>query len=768
MTPDPFSTFAQTLRHHASARAEAKALTFDGRTQTFAELHSSSARAANALRADGVRPGDRVAVLTRNRAENFELIFACSMIGAILVGLNWRLAPAEIAAILADATPTLLIHGPDEASLVGEDTRALPGLKRVITFGKDYDAWRAAAGPNDPGHVGAPDDVILILYTSGTTGLPKGVMLTNRGMSYTRQLAEAWGMTEASVNLVAMPMFHIGGCGYGSSTMMAGGHTVLMREVNPAQAVELIERHRVTHTFFVPTVVQALLSVPGIDKADLSSLELLMYGASPIGEALLQRALETLKCGFMHAYGMTEASGTVVFLPPEDHDLGGPRSNLLRSCGRAVPWVELRISDPATSDEVADGQVGEIWLRSPMIMKGYWNNPHATRDALVEDGWYRTGDAAYRDAGGYVFIVDRFKDMIISGGENIYPAEIENVLGFHPAIREVGVIGVDHERWGETPLAVVALRPGMSIAAEELIAFTRSKLASYKCPTRVEFTEGLPRNASGKLLKHELRRAYRPQPKSALSLARRWVNDYFNRHDAAAATDFIASDYTLEIGDVVFAGRDDSWLPAVAKQMALYPGLGMTIHQTVAGEGWAAAWFSEHGASDGKAACWSGVGIWRGDGRVLTGCIAQEDYMTRQRQMRSGTTDPVDPPAVAPWDVAPLPRDRAAEAVARAWLEGAWPKLGPVRCDDEHITAVPLAFDVDRTDLPFLSSSGPDVVFHARQSGTYRSGLPKAPPAGEGVLYVNGIVRVEDGRIVSGRVIRDRLGLQAALSGKSR
>lgn len=766
MARDPFSTFAETIRHHASARPDAKALTFEDRCWTFADLDASSSRAANGLLAKGVRAGDRVAVLTRNRAEFFELIIACSKIGAILVGLNWRLAAPEIAAILADAEPTLLIHRPDEAGLVGADVLAIPGLKEVIAFGEAYDAFRAAGSAADPGHVGAPDDVILILYTSGTTGLPKGVMLTNRGMSCTRRLAEAWGMSESSVNLVAMPMFHIGGCGYGSSTMMAGGHTVLMRDVNPAQAVELIARHRVTHCFFVPTIVQSLLAVPGIEKADLSSLQLLMYGASPIGDTLLQRALEMLKCGFMHAYGMTEASGTVVFLPPEDHDPGGPRAGLLRSCGRAVPWVELRIVDPATAKDVPTGGVGEIWLRSPMIMKGYWNKPDATRDAIVEGGWYRTGDAARQDADGYVFIVDRFKDMIISGGENIYPAEIENVLGSHPAISEVAVIGVDHERWGETPLAVVALKDGMTVEAGEIIAFARARLAHYKCPTRIEFAGNLPRNASGKLLKHELRRLWRKVPPTALSLVRRWVNDYFNRHDAAATADFIAPGYSLEIGDVVFAGRDDSWLPAVARQMALFPGLGMTVHQTVAGEGWAAAWFSEHGTSEGKAACWSGVAIWRSEGRFLTGCIAQEDYMTRQRQLKAGTTDPVEPPAVAPWDAAPGARNPTAEEAVRRWLSDGWPKTGPVRSDDEHITAVPLVFDVDRTEIPFLSSSGDTVVFHARQSGTYRAGLPRNPPSGEGLLHVNGILRVENGRIVSGRIIRDRLGLQAALSGR--
>jgi long-chain acyl-CoA synthetase len=311
-----------------------------------------------------------------------------------------------------------------------------------------------------------------------------------------------------SVNLVAMPMFHIGGSGYGSSTMLAGGHTVLMREVNPAVAIELIARYRVTHTFFVPAVVQSLLQTPGIETADFSSLQLLMYGASPIGDVLLRRALDVLHCNFMQAYGMTETAGTVLELPPKDHELDGPRSGLLRSCGRAYPWVQLRIINPSTLTDVETGEVGEIWIKSGMVMKGYWNKPDATREAIMPGGWLRTGDAAYQDAQGYVFMFDRFKDMIISGGENIYPAEVENAMNAHPAVQEVGVIGVPHERWGESPMAVVVLRPGHQADAAELIAFTRDRLAHYKCPSAVLIVEALPRNASGKLLKRELRKQY--------------------------------------------------------------------------------------------------------------------------------------------------------------------------------------------------------------------------------------------------------------------
>ncbi len=494
-------SYAEILRSLAADRPDAPALTYDDQTWSFAELHTRSSRTAQALRAAGVQAGDRVGLLTRNCAECFELLFACSKIGAVYTGLNWRLSAAEIAAILDDAKPALLIVGATERSLL--DGSKTP---RTVELGAEFSGWRDAHPAIDPGHAGAPDEPILLLYTSGTTGLPKGAMITNEGLSYTPRLAaQAWAMGPDSVNLVAMPMFHIGGCGYGSSVMTVGGHTVLLRDVVPAQVIDCISRYRVTHAFFVPTVVQSLLNVPGVDQADLGSLELLMYGAAPMGDVLLKRAISVLRCRFMQAYGMTETAGTVTVLNPEDHVTEGPHATRLNSVGRPLPWVELRIVDPDTLDDAPPGQVGEIWIRTAMNMAGYWSKPEETRTTIMPGQWLRTGDAAYLDAEGYVYLFDRFKDMIISGGENIYPAEIENVLNGHPAVLEVGVIGVPHERWGESPRAVVVLRPNHTATAEELIRFTRDRLAHYKCPTSVAFASTLPRNASGKLLKRALR-----------------------------------------------------------------------------------------------------------------------------------------------------------------------------------------------------------------------------------------------------------------------
>ena len=503
------SSFADILRQLAISRGSSPALTFEDQTWSFAQLHERSSRTANALKAVGVGQGDRVALLTKNCAECFELMYACNKMGAIFTGLNWRLAPTEIQAIVQDAQPKVIIVSAGEEALLTDTCRKLSCIKRIVVLGEDFDGWRKAAADSDPGHSGAPDEVALLLYTSGTTGLPKGVMLTNQGMSFTPRLAaESWGMDADSVNLVAMPMFHIGGCGYGSSTMTVGGHTILLREVNPARIIEVIAKHKVTHTFLVPTVVQAVLEVPHVKEADLSSMQLLMYGAAPMGNVLLRRAIEILGCQFMQAYGMTETAGTVVVLPPEDHEPQGSRAALLSSVGRVLPWVDMRVVDPQTKSDMPTGQVGEIWLRSEMVMQGYWNKPQDTAETLLEDGWLRTGDAAYLDADGYIYLFDRFKDLIISGGENIYPAEIENILNGHPAILEVAVIGMPHPRWGESPRAVVVLRQEMQATEQALISYARAHLAHYKCPTSVVFTDQLPRNASGKLLKRELRRIY--------------------------------------------------------------------------------------------------------------------------------------------------------------------------------------------------------------------------------------------------------------------
>ena len=492
------------LRRHAATTPEAPCLTLDSETLSFRDLNARSSRLANALIAQGVKPGDRIAVIARNALAHYELFFGCAKAEAILLPVNWRLAPREIAAIMADAEPRIVIVEEDLRPLLAD----LAVSPEIIDLAGAYSAWRDGASATDPGGPTAPDDPQLILYTSGTTGLPKGVMLSHDNLSYLGRMAqELWAFGADSVNLVSMPLFHIGGIGYGMTGLSQGGHTVLMQQVVPVEIIDAFRAHGVTHAFFVPTVVQMLLDVPGVAEMNLTSLQRILYGGAPISEAVLKRAIDVFGCGFMHTYGMTETAGTVVMLASEDHDPGGPLAHRLRSCGRPMPWVELALIDPATGDAVATGDVGEIRIRSAVNMLGYWRKPGETADAVTDDGWLRTGDAAYRDADGYIYIHDRFKDMIVSGGENIYPTEVENVLYDHPHVAAVAVIGVPHPRWGETPKAYVVAKAGASPTEAALIAFTRERLAHYKCPTAVAFVAELPRNASGKILKREMRDA---------------------------------------------------------------------------------------------------------------------------------------------------------------------------------------------------------------------------------------------------------------------
>ena len=307
-----------------------------------------------------------------------------------------------------------------------------------------------------------------------------------------------------------MPLFHIGGSGWATVAHFIGARLEILREIDFGELVRLFSTGGVTHAFVVPAVLQFMQLVPGVGDADFSSLEVIVYGASPISEEVLAASIKLLGCGFFQVYGLTETTGAITHLPPADHDLAGPTRHRLRSCGLPGPGVELRIVDVATGADVVEPDVpGEILVRGQQVMKGYWNNPEATREAIDEDGWFRTGDVGYLDADGYLYIHDRVKDMIVSGGENIYPAEVENVLMSHPAIADVAVIGVPSEKWGETPKAIVVLaarrrRP----TRPSIIAFARERLATYKCPTSVDFTDALPRNPSGKILKKDLRAPY--------------------------------------------------------------------------------------------------------------------------------------------------------------------------------------------------------------------------------------------------------------------
>jgi len=509
-------TVAGLVRHHGKNRPNEPALTSGERTWTFAELDERSNKAGHALAAEGVGPQDRVAYLGKNSPAFFDTLFGAAKINAVMVAVNWRLAPPEVAYIVNDAGAKVLVVGNEFLPVIAAVQAELTSVKRLIVVDGegqrddgDHDTFAAWIEPNpahDPGVQSMPDDVALQLYTSGTTGRPKGAMLSNRNLSAMLPVtARDWGFDSSSVNLVTMPLFHVGGVGWALVGVFVGAHSVLLREVDAAEILRVIPRHGITHALFVPVVLQTLLSTPGVDETDFASLQYVVYGASPISVDVLSRSIDRFGCRFIQGYGLTETTGAVVHLLPDDHDPVGPNVHRLRSAGKPMEGAELRIVDPQTGEPRRAGEVGEIQLRSSQIMPAYWNRPEDTAASIDPDGWFHTGDAGYVDDDGYLYISDRVKDMIISGGENIYPAEIENVLMSHPAVDDVAVIGVPSERWGETPKAIVIRREGSDVTVEELIELCRRHLASYKAPNSVDFVETIPRNPSGKILKHELR-----------------------------------------------------------------------------------------------------------------------------------------------------------------------------------------------------------------------------------------------------------------------
>jgi long-chain acyl-CoA synthetase len=468
-----------------------------GARHTYRELGERVDRLAAGLQAHGVRAGDRVAILDKNGPRYLELYFALPRIGAVAVPMNYRLAPAELAYIADNSSASTLFYGAEYAGTAGE-----LGIAR--RFAIEDDAAYAPAGSRPTPVPRSAEDVFLQMYTSGTTGRPKGAMLTHANMiaNTVTALAERdYGPGDTYLHVA--PLYHCADLElfYGMTWACAGN--VVLREFRPEAVLEIIETERVSITFLVPAMLSFLLEHPDLDRRDLSSLRLIVYGGSAIPEDRLRTALARLPCRFTQGYGLTETSPVLCVLPPDDHVLEGPNIRRIQSCGRAALGVELKIVD-ADDRECPAEVVGEIVARGKNVMKGYWRDPAATERAL-RGGWFHTGDMGLRDADGYVYIVDRKHDMIVTGGENVYPREIEEVLYRHPAVLEAAVIGVPSERWGETIKAVVVLRQGRQASAEDLIEHVRASLAHYKAPSSVEFVDALPRNPSGKVLKNTLR-----------------------------------------------------------------------------------------------------------------------------------------------------------------------------------------------------------------------------------------------------------------------
>jgi len=484
-------TVAELLRWRARRHPDLPATWFQERTRTFGELDaSSSALGAGLVEELGIKPGDRVAILDKNSDDYLELLFALDKAGAVGVPVNWRLTANEVGKVVDDAAPVALV--------VGEEFRTSADQVgcRVLGFGE---LPRDGADPRRD----SEEAVTWQLYTSGTTGLPKGAMLSNRnlfGLTGTVGF-EAPELTEGARALVAMPLYHIGGCGWALAVLTTGSTAVVVREVIPQELLHVIAEQRVNSGFLVPAVLLFLTQLPDVQSADLSSLQNILYGASPISQELLRRSIEVFKCRFTQVYGLTETTGAITALRFEDHQ--GQR---LLSCGRPMFGAEIKVVD-ALDEEVPPGQIGEIVYRGSGVMQGYWGRPEDTA-TTIRNGWLHTGDAGTMDAHGFVYIRDRIKDMIVSGGENIYPAELESVLADHPDVADVAVIGVPDDRWGETVKAIVVPKPGTELTDQELIEWSRDRLAGFKRPRSIDFVDAIPRNPSGKILKVQLREPY--------------------------------------------------------------------------------------------------------------------------------------------------------------------------------------------------------------------------------------------------------------------
>ena len=503
-------TVPSILLDAAAERGDADMIVIDGERISWNQMVDRVEQVANALVAEGVNSQERVAFIDKNSAAYFEVAFGAAFLNAVAVAVNWRLAPQEMAYIINDSEAKVLIIHEEFAEHLVAMEGDLINTKKIIVIGDSeehvsYEVWRDTQETTFEPVPSSGDDVSMQLYTSGTTGLPKGAQLTNDNFNAVFENVD-WFMNSESRNLAVMPLFHIAGSGWALYGMSCGATTVMTRELDPVAILQLIETETITHALFVPAVLQFFLMIPS-DEINLSSMEWIVYGASPITQDVLVKSMEQFGCDYMQVYGLSETTGVVTQLDSQDHDPGGSREHLLRSAGKPIQGVELKIVDPDTETDMPDGEVGEVWIRSAQIMKGYWKMPEETDEAITEDGWFRSGDAGYLED-GFMFIHDRVKDMIVSGGENVYPAEVENALMGHEGIADVAVVGVPDEKWGETGKAFVVPLGDMAPTEEEIINFARERLAGFKCPTSVEFIEVIPRNPSGKILKRELRDPY--------------------------------------------------------------------------------------------------------------------------------------------------------------------------------------------------------------------------------------------------------------------
>jgi len=475
------------------------ALVAGERSLTFAELDARASRLVRLFRDLSLEAGDIVALLAKNELEYFELHIAAIRAGLVLLPLNCRLALPELQYIINDCRPKLLICS-EEFTAVSETLQ----VEHQCSLGAEYDRLLASAEPAD--HACwwiSAEAAFVILYTSGTTGRPKGTIISNCAL-FARigcNLYE-YRMTAEDRFLMCLQLFHIGSINC-LSHLYVGSTVVLVKDFEPGHVLRLLSRHRITVVLMVPTMINAVINLEEVEVADFASLRLVVYGGSSIAPVILSRAVDLMRCGFLQTYGMTETNA-ITFLRPRDHDPAG-KPHLLASAGTVGLGMEARIVDGEDRD-VATGETGEIVCRGPCLMDRYLNQPDATAQAL-RGGWMHTGDVGYCDEEGYLYVTDRKHDMIVSGGENVYPREVEDVLFEHPDILDAAVIGVPDDRWGERVHAVLVLKPGSVLDRDGVMAFVRARLAGYKVPKTLEVVPALPRNAMGKVAKNELRKS---------------------------------------------------------------------------------------------------------------------------------------------------------------------------------------------------------------------------------------------------------------------
>ena len=515
---DHAGTIGDILKHTTREHGDKTAFVCNGAGVSFVAFNARVNRLCNALSGLGLVKGDRVAFISRNRTECVE-VYGSGKAGFVGMPLNWRLTPLEMTLLLKNSGATVIFADKHFAPVVDGLRTELPELKHFIAFDPPLEGWISyedfisEAQCTEPSTPVSPEDPLCLFYTSGTTGTPKGVVLTHRGLMQNsiESAFLALKFTPADISLAVMPLFHVGGMWYHLfPSYVAGCTTIIEESFDPLRTLDVFQNQKVTNIHLVPTMIGALLNVPGVEKLNLENLRLMYYAGSNIPEEMLRRAMSVFKkTKFLQAYGSTEG-GTCTVLTPEDHDeavTAAGRAELLCSCGKPYGEIELRVIDPL-GEELPEGQIGEVAVLSKRTMQGYWKNPDADRNA-IQDGWVRLGDLAYRDKDGYLFIVGRGHDMIVTGGENVFPFEVENGLYQNPKILEAAVFGIPDPRWVEAVAAAVVLQDGVLSDAEELIRDCKTRMAGYKCPKVIFFVDSLPKSPAGKVLKRKLRENFR-------------------------------------------------------------------------------------------------------------------------------------------------------------------------------------------------------------------------------------------------------------------